>query len=239
VSGVSDVSIDFSGLARRVFESSNDYAWEWLANVPVKLIDTYAYMVKSRYDSTASDTGWQVFVVTGHTSDPFVYYDSLPDSGYSVDNLAPDPPHGLMAQYIGDSRLWLHWSPCSDPDLSHYSVYRGTSTGLLALSEDWECIGTTTDTSFVDDGYDPGNEYSYKVSAVDVHGNESYLTVLTPEMITDTPDVGRDYANVLYQNAPNPFLSSTRIAFSMKEAGHVRLLVFDAKGRLVRVLVDG
>lgn len=58
-------------------------------------------------------------------------------------------------------------------------------------------------------------------------------------MIAGTPWGDRRYSNFLFQNAPNPFLSSTRIAFSTKEEAHVRLIVFDARGRMVRMLVDG
>jgi hypothetical protein len=114
-SDIADVSVDFDGAALRTLRTSTDYAWEWLANVPVKSIDTYAYMVESRYDSTGSGAGWQYFVVTGHTEDPFVYYDSPPDSGYSVDNLSPSPPAALAAEYIGDYQLNIHWPPNTRP----------------------------------------------------------------------------------------------------------------------------
>jgi hypothetical protein len=42
----------------------------------------------------------------------------------------------------------------------------------------------------------------------------------------------------LYQNSPNPFRSSTRVAFDLPEAGRVTLKVFDLTGRVVRVLAD-
>jgi hypothetical protein len=42
----------------------------------------------------------------------------------------------------------------------------------------------------------------------------------------------------LFQNVPNPFGWATRIAFRVERAGHARLMVFDAQGRLIRVLVD-
>ena len=42
----------------------------------------------------------------------------------------------------------------------------------------------------------------------------------------------------LMQNFPNPFNPVTRVKFSLKEKGHVRLRVYDVSGRLVRVLVD-
>lgn len=42
----------------------------------------------------------------------------------------------------------------------------------------------------------------------------------------------------LHQNTPNPFSSSTWISFAVKRKGRVRLEIFDAEGRLVRLLVD-
>lgn len=51
---------------------------------------------------------------------------------------------------------------------------------------------------------------------------------------SDVPAVAR-----LDANYPNPFNPTTRIAFSLKTAGKVKLEVFDARGRLVRTLVDG
>lgn len=50
-------------------------------------------------------------------------------------------------------------------------------------------------------------------------------------------DVNR--GNDLLQNVPNPFNSDTLIAFTTKTHGEVRLQISDAKGRLVRVLLDG
>ena len=46
-----------------------------------------------------------------------------------------------------------------------------------------------------------------------------------------------DYA--LLQNYPNPFTSSTRVAFAMSRPSAVRIAVFDVTGRQVAVLVDG
>jgi hypothetical protein len=66
-----------------------------------------------------------------------------------------------------------------------------------------------------------------------------YAQRVVNEGILDSGGADRPYANVLYQNVPNPFTSTTRIAFTNKKPGRARLEVFDAAGRLVRVLSDG
>ncbi len=45
-------------------------------------------------------------------------------------------------------------------------------------------------------------------------------------------------AFALKQNYPNPFNPSTTIGFTLKKGGHVRLTIFDVRGRKVRTLID-
>jgi alpha-N-arabinofuranosidase len=60
------------------------------------------------------------------------------------------------------------------------------------------------------------------------------------------PQVGIGYKEVtgqikglrLYQNKPNPFISSTVINYDMKEAEHVILRVIDNSGRIISILVS-
>jgi len=48
-----------------------------------------------------------------------------------------------------------------------------------------------------------------------------------------------EFATELEQNSPNPFNPVTEIRFGLAEPGPARLAVYDARGRLLRVLVDG
>jgi parallel beta-helix repeat protein len=50
------------------------------------------------------------------------------------------------------------------------------------------------------------------------------------------PSVPDNYA--LYQNYPNPFNPTTNIAFDLKEAGHVKIMVYNTLGQLVALAAD-
>lgn len=72
--------------------------------------------------------------------------------------------------------------------------------------------------------------------------NEVKLEMWANTLVTDVKeiaeqaDVTRDFR--LHQNYPNPFNAGTRIVYSLSRPGHVTLNIFDARGRLVRNLVD-
>ena len=70
------------------------------------------------------------------------------------------------------------------------------------------------------------------------HGRSMYsfdLTQLDVEA-AETRVIEPDYR--LHQNYPNPFNNSTTIPFEVRQAGHVKLMVYDVNGRLVTTLVD-
>lgn len=60
--------------------------------------------------------------------------------------------------------------------------------------------------------------------------------VVTPTGLSDAGEL--PMAAALRQNFPNPFNPTTSIAFNLERSGPVKLQVFDARGRLVRTLVD-
>ncbi len=55
--------------------------------------------------------------------------------------------------------------------------------------------------------------------------------------LIDPPEQPLEWS--LDQNYPNPYNSSSTIHYSLKEAGRVRLTLFDINGRVVRTLADG
>jgi hypothetical protein len=215
----------------------NGYAWQWLVTVPARYFELYSAVVPSLYDSTGIDAGWQYFMVSAQTDTQFVFYDSAVDSGYSVDNLAPCVPQGLAGEqsFIPEG-LALAWDPGTEPDLSHYRVYRGPDETFVPGPG--TLIASPTDPAHFDGDWRWDGGYYYKIAAVDVHGNESQYALLGPDGITGDEGSTTPRVTTLGQNYPNPFNPSTRIAFGLATRGHVRLCIYDASGRLVRTLVD-
>jgi hypothetical protein len=235
---LSEVGPGFEGPAvYRNVQGGMAYWWEWIGNMDAHYLDNYAMTCETLYDSMATGTAYHYFFVAAHTDDPFNYWDSPPDSGYSVDNLAPAMPMALAGdQSIIPEGLELTWDPNTEADLAGYRVYRG-------LTDDFtpgpgNLLDSPSDTTTFDDGWTWDSGYYYKVSAVDIHGNESPYALLGPDEITGEDPPAVPLADYLSQNFPNPFNPVTSISFGLKEPGHVKLRIYDVSGRLVRVLVD-
>jgi hypothetical protein len=126
----------------------------------------------------------------------------------------------------------LEWAASLEPDLWYYRIYRGTTEAFVP--DAGSLIATSQSPAYADDG--PSGSY-YKLSAVDVNGNESGFAVLAPDETTGVP--GAQVVQLrLYPNQPNPFNPQTTIRFDLPEAGRARLAIYDLRGKLVRCLVD-
>jgi hypothetical protein len=225
------------GVIRRgLGDGFTPYYWYLVATLEANHLTKYSMAVPTLFDSTAATSELHYFQVIAHAFGAEAYWISDDESGYSVDNLAPCPPAMLAGeQQYQPEGLQLTWDPNAEQDLLHYYIYRGTAETFVP--GEGNRISCTADTTTFDDGWHWSTGYWYKVSAVDVHGNESPFAVLGPGDVTgveeDLPAV-----SFLAQNYPNPFNPATAIRFGIEKPGPVRLAVYDAAGRLVRVLVD-
>jgi hypothetical protein len=68
------------------------------------------------------------------------------------------------------------------------------------------------------------------------NGIELFSVQGSTSSVAQEPSTPSTFA--LHQNYPNPFNPSTTIAFRLSRPGRVRLVVFDARGRRIRTLVD-
>jgi hypothetical protein len=152
------------------------YDWVWIADQPARNTGTYTCIVPTMYDSMAATNGMHYFLVSAHTSNAGIYWDSEPDSGYSVDNLRPSSPTRPTIHQLTNGNTDLRWNRVTiDPDISHYVVYRSTTNGFPVSGSAFLC--STTDTSVTDSTAQSGVRYYYRITSLDIHGNESDPTI--------------------------------------------------------------
>ena len=202
--------------------------WDYIVTVTASGDSAYQYVAPTLCDSTVAEgVCWSVFYVSALTDDPLTHFDSAPDSGYSVDNLAPAPPPNFRMT----SPTELAWDESPEEDFNYFAVYGSAnadldSTAVLIR----HTISTTLDISEEVYAY-------YHITATDFAGNEgdassignTYAGLLPDEMPT---------AYALMQNRPNPFEATTVIRFDLPEPGIVHIVVYDVSGRLIQSLTD-
>ncbi|MCB2221580.1 MAG: hypothetical protein KQI35_14375 [Bacteroidetes bacterium] len=142
-------------------------SWTYLGAMTADYSTSYSYIAPTLADSSEAGIPWFTFKIIAETSDPVIYYECQPDSGYSVDNLPPLAPTGLTGSF-NNNIVTLNWDVSPDSDFDHFNIYKRdlsssdpflflTSTTLITISENWF-------------------EYSnieYRVTTVDINGNES------------------------------------------------------------------
>lgn len=203
-----------------------DGDWDYVASVPARLEDAYHTVVPTLCDAVGDSICWSAFFVSAETAVPSVFFDSPPDSGYSVDNLEPAAPSDL--QYL-DVTL-LGWSEAEEPDFAYYTVYGSFGDTFPSVTD--TALATTVSPAWDTAGHDFAY---YHVTARDFAGNESSAaTVVNP--MSAIPEAAAALA--LHQNRPNPFNPSTEIRFDLPHAAVATVTVYDLAGRRVRYLAE-
>ena len=210
-----------------------DGDWHYILTVPAHGEEKYWVVAPTLEDSCSYNLVdyYSTFFIRAATSMPTTFFDSHPDSGYSVDNLAPCTPVGV---YMTEA-LVLQWEDNGESDLAGYYVY-----GKVESSDESVRLETVyiseydgVEASNIIDGY-----HFWGVSAFDFNGNESPVEEIA-WIPTDVEEFDMPRADYLEQNHPNPFNPSTTIHFGLKGPSDVSLKIYDVTGRLVRVLANG
>jgi hypothetical protein len=84
----------------------------------------------------------------------------------------PSPPRNLTVEMLQAAHL--SWSPPETEGVASYRIYRSVNGGP------YELIASTTSTTYTDKWVQPGNNYSYRVTAVNVQYLEGEPTAPTP-----------------------------------------------------------
>ncbi len=227
-----------------IFEEASGatYGWEWLTDITATGSISYIYTAETLYDSTSASDGMHLFKIIAHYGGRF--WESEPDSGYSVDNIAPSQPQGSSAEQSQNPEgLKIKWNANTEIDLDHYNIYKGSGGETqysLKTSPQYDeiLLASTEDTTYFDDTWRWYHNSYYKITAVDIHGNES-----PPDSIGSGDIVGIEIpdlptASYLDQNYPNPFNPVTTIQFGLRKPAGVSLKIYNVAGQLVRVLLN-
>lgn len=167
---------DASPLHRTV-EGDDEFYWEFVTSLPASAFPGYSYTAATPNDSTAAGNPYTRFLIQARNIDDTAWWDSAPDSGYSVDNLAPPTPLPFLAVY-GPANT-LHWTPSRAPDFLEFRLYRALTADFTPGPQTF--LAATRDTGYVDA---QGGIFHYKLVAIDVHGNPSGAALVSPDSPT-------------------------------------------------------
>ena len=89
-------------------------------------VELYEKVVPTLIDANQDTVHYSTFMVTAHTDDPYVFFDSPSYSGFSIDNLSPEAPMDLsVSSTIVDNEMYqvdLTWSTSTAEDFAYYNV---------------------------------------------------------------------------------------------------------------------
>jgi len=156
---------------------------------------------------------------------------------YTYQDLAPRKPYGILSA-INEREVTIKWIRNSEADTSHYVIYRDTVSSFPIDS--LHVYRIQKDTLFKDTIAEGINKVYYRIQCVDKQGNKGDASDVISFVLSDVGEYKSEgsYDYHLYQNYPNPFNPITKIGYQLKEAGRVKIMVYDIKGELIREVLN-
>jgi hypothetical protein len=228
VEGGTEATTDRPTLLAATFAGVTSY-WEHVGSIAATGAATYTAVVATTADSLPDSNPTTAFLVSAVSTAPTRRWNSRPASGYSVDNLAPAKPAPFTGQFTAGTAT-LHWNPNDEVDLAGYRLYRGTNATFVPGPGNR--IASPPDTGYVDVA---GGSFVYKLTAIDVHGNESPANVLAPGGVVGA---GGAAANLAFAPpVPNPATgTAAMLRFTLPRPMHARIALYTPAGRAVSLL---
>ncbi|MCP3682416.1 MAG: S8 family serine peptidase [bacterium] len=104
---------------------------------------------------------------------------------FRVNTQAPAPIQGLSVLPVpGERKLSVTWQASAATDLSHYNIYRHTTSFNDTTGK--TLIATSQSTSYIDSDVLDGYTYYYAITAVDSFGNQENSVVSKGAIVPDT-----------------------------------------------------
>lgn len=195
---------------------------------------TYSLIGHTTADSTPDVTTLRTaFRIDAVSTDGLMTWTSAADSGLSIDSVPPETPVGFLVLWIAPGVATATWVHVTAPDWLKYRVYFGTTSYFEP--DRFTFRHTAYGTRWTGD-VEPGTWI--KLTAADIHGNESEAAFAFPEITTGTDDV-RPSVAFLGPASPNPMRASSTLRFGLTRESEVSMRVYDQQGRQVCVLASG
>ena len=135
------------------FWQRDDEVWTYIGETPALQYDEYSYIAPTLADSSEIDTHYSTFQVVYH--DLYEYYESEPDSGYSLDNIPPDETRIAIAQNGNYMRLSWEEVEYGTFEENRYPEINGIWYKVYASDEPYfDCDETTYLETVTDIEYD-------------------------------------------------------------------------------------
>jgi hypothetical protein len=148
--------------------------------------------------------------------------------------LVPVELTSFNANVTNQGDVVLNWATATETNNQMFEVERKAINGEFYKIGYVNGAGTTTEPqqySYTDNAVGTGIYY-YRLKQIDFNGTYEYFNEIEV-------DVKGPLTFALGQNYPNPFNPSTKINYSLPEAGYVKLSVYNLVGEEVAVLIDG
>ena len=101
----------------------------------------YGVVVPTLADANAATRTYSVFMVSALTPNPYLYFDSPVEAGYSIDNLAPGAPTPFFAAYVAGVTQ-LHWGASTAGDFATFRLYRAASADFVPAASNLVAAAT-------------------------------------------------------------------------------------------------
>jgi hypothetical protein len=137
---------------------------------------------------------------------------------------------------IKENEILLSWKTATELNNMRFDIERKVG------SPEWQKIGsvdgagnssTIREYSFTDKSLLLSGNYYYRLKQIDLNGNFKYSHAINAE-VNITPQ-----SYWLEQNYPNPFNPSTTISFNLPYDSYVKLIIYNALGKMVREVING